>query len=160
MEGVFPNVEVGVALIRLRGKVLLVYNQRWGAFSLPMSKRREREDPNVPNGRSVEEFRSAAARAAAEVLGATIPSFPAEPVCDLAGYDQSDHDGKYKRYRFQVFEIKLPDNTDLTRPGALVPGVIGDLLTEDEIADEARMPISKTARILVALARRPARRET
>ena len=43
----FPEVDVAVALIVRRERILTTYNPRWGAFTLPMSKRRSWNDPNV-----------------------------------------------------------------------------------------------------------------
>lgn len=158
MAAQFPEIEVGVAIIRHQGKVLLVYNPRWGAFTLPMSKRHERADPRLPDGRHVESYQSAAARAAAEVLGRTVPAFPSEPAFVLPKFDQSDSDGQWKRYCFQAFELELPADFDPQRPGSLAPGAVVEFLTDVEVGDMSRMPISDTARDLIAQLHNPDRR--
>jgi hypothetical protein len=57
-----PQVEVGVALVTNRNdEVLLIYNDRWGAFTLPMTKRRRGRLTNEP-------LSWTAVRAAAEAL--------------------------------------------------------------------------------------------
>ena len=61
-------VEVGVALVRCEDRILLTYNQKWGAFSLPMTKRRTW---TAERDLLVEGWEDCAARAGAEALGKT-----------------------------------------------------------------------------------------
>lgn len=143
MAALFPQVEVGVALIMSGDKVLVAFNPRWGTFSLPMSKQRTLEDPRVPLGKRTEEWHEAAARAAAEILGRTLVDFPSKPVADVPEYQQSDSDFRWKRYHFQVFRIDVgPDRK-------VAPCVAAEWLTTAEMTEDGRVPVSKTARDLV-----------
>ena len=65
----FQPVEVAVTVMARDAKLLAVYNHKWGAFSLPMTKRKKWQDPKIPVGVCEEEWIVAAARAAAEILG-------------------------------------------------------------------------------------------
>jgi hypothetical protein len=136
----FPLVDVAVALITDGGRILAVYNPKWGAFTLPMTKRRDWHDPAVPASRHAEDWGDAAARAAAEWLGRTCDPVP---LFDDAGeYQQSDRDGTCKRYQFRVFRQAVEGE-----PG-LVPGAIAEWLTPAEFL--TRRPVSPTARHVIA----------
>lgn len=139
-----PLLEVAVALIRTDEQMLVVYNDEWKAFTLPMTKRREWVDPDVPAAlERQEEWIEAAARAAAEWLGRTLA--PAEitgpPLVDDSQYTQSDRDGTIKRYHFQVFEVKLAG------PDRLVPGAVAEWLTLQEL--RTHRPVSPTTKYLI-----------
>jgi hypothetical protein len=138
-ESQFPVVNVAVTLIVHDEKILVVWNPRWGAFSLPMSKRREWHDPRVPASHHGEDWLDAGARAAAEYLGQTCE--PELLLDNIDEYQQSDRDGAWKRYHFQVFRISLADQPEL------VAGAIAEWLTPEEVLN--RRPISLTARYLV-----------
>ena len=62
-------------------------------------------------------------------------------------YQQSDRDGTWKRFSFNVYTMSVDDATPL------VAGTNVDWLTADELLDETRRPISKTARDLICQAR-------
>jgi len=139
----FELVEVAVALIRRRSKILTVFNPMWGSFTLPMTKRRRLQDVRLKRGWRLEDWMDAASRAKAECLGSTSIQEPEVLVEDAIGFQQSDRDGKWKRYHFMVFD---------TRVGAqetLVDGVVAEWLTADQILDPNRRPISETARRLI-----------
>ena len=143
MSAPLPQVRVGVAVITSEGKVLMFFNSRWGAFSLPMSKQRTWADPTAPGGKRLESYREAAIRAAAEVRGKTLLAFPPGPGLPEHQYQQSDADGELKIYDFEIFRV------DAGPAGPPAPGVAAEWLTPLEILDESRVPISKTARHLI-----------
>jgi hypothetical protein len=138
-----PSLDVAVTLIRRGPRVLMILNASWSAFTLPMTKRREWQDPNIPRGHREESWVDAAARAAGECLGRT---FTAEPVLreSLPEFLQSNRSGVWNRYYFQVFEIPWPENDEIRS------GAVFEWLTPAEILDEARRPISPTARHIIA----------
>ena len=141
-----PLLDVAVALVRADEQVLVVYNDEWKTFTLPMTKRQEWAAPEVPEvSERQEEWIEAAARAAAEWLGRTLE--PAEitgiPLVDDSQYTQSDRDGIIKRYHFQVFEVKT------TKSERLVPGAVAEWLTLQEL--RMRRPVSSTTRFLIGL---------
>ncbi len=133
-------VDVAVALIKHRGCVLAVYNPKWGSFTLPMTKRRqEHEDPAVHRPKPEEGWTDAAIRAASEWLGRTMTAEP-EFLCDIPKFDQTDHDGVWRRYSMKVFVLALEAEPDLAH------GANTEWLTLEDLADEKRRPISPTAR--------------
>jgi hypothetical protein len=138
----FPCIEVAVAVITQGPKILAVYNPLWSSFTLPMTKRRTWEDPNVPpENKEEEDWLEAAARAAGEWLGQTFTIAP-QKLIEIPEWRQSDRDGVWKRYSFQVFQIPLESNQG-PRPGAVC-----QWLTVNEWLDPQRRPISPTARYL------------
>ncbi|MBM4148397.1 MAG: hypothetical protein FJ224_05085 [Lentisphaerae bacterium] len=136
-------VDLSVALVRRGDEVLTCYNDKWGAFALPMSKRREIKDPNARDdaGR-LEDGTDAAFRAAAEWMGQTLVDTP-PMIMDMAEFQQSDRDSVWKRYHLQVFEFRVEDDYE-THPARVV-----EWLTPDEILDEGRRPISHTTRHVI-----------
>jgi hypothetical protein len=135
----FALLEVAVTLITEDQRILAVYNANWAAFTLPMTKRRAWRDPRAPKQLHAEEWLDAAARAAAEWLGRTcVPEFVFD---DKGDYQQSDRDGTWKRYHFQVFRLRLQEEPKL------VNGAVTEWLTAAEFLD--RRPISNTARYLI-----------
>ena len=101
-------VEVVAVLLTRNGHVLTVFNPRWGAFTMPMTKRRTWNDP-AAGGRRDEAPQQAAVRAAAEALGKPLPpgQWPQRLEVDVEPYQQSDRDGLWKRYTFHVFWLPL-----------------------------------------------------
>jgi hypothetical protein len=132
---------VAVTLLVQGGNLLAVYNPKWSAFTLPMTKRRQWRDPEFPQVRE-EEWVDAAARAVAEWLGRTITVAPVV-VDDLGGFAQGDRDGVWKRYNFHVFRVALPAGA------APVAGAVWEWLTPAQMLDPNRRPISPTARYVV-----------
>lgn len=140
----FPHVEVAVTLI-VRGEFLLaVYNPRWAAFTLPMTKRRIHQDPNIAPAHREEDWINAGARAAAEYLGRTLTALEELPV-EVPPYQQSDRTGEWKHYSFRVFRCPF-EASDRIRPDAVI-----EWLTRDQFLDEERRPISPTARHILKL---------
>jgi len=142
----FPCLDVAVCLIRSPHHVLAAYNLQWETFTLPMTKRRRWQDPDVPIRFREEEWVDAAARAAAEWLGRTLRPSPLF-LLDVAEYQQSDRAGLWQRYHFQVFSVTLEAEP------AVVPGKIVEWLRPDDFLDDERRPISSTARDLSRLLR-------
>jgi len=67
VNALLPVVETAAVLIVRDGAILVVLNDRWGAFTLPMTKRRSWAAPNVKDtGERVEEWEDAAVRVAAD----------------------------------------------------------------------------------------------
>lgn len=135
------KLDVAAVLITQGSKVLLVYNEKWGSFTLPMTKRRVWDDPKIPVAHREESWNTAAARAAAEALGKTVTGL--EFLVDIPKYSQGDREGTWKRYHFQLFKLAVPKSAQLK------PGTIGEWLTVEEIVDNGRGPISPTAIELV-----------
>lgn len=151
-ERQFPEVDVAVAVLVRDGRVLAVYNDRWGGFTLPMTKRREPpQDPNVQAAPAPKQavWLSDAVRAQAEWLGRTCVLAPKEYLApkfllDIPDYQQSDRDGCWKRYTFQVFGTLLPHDVEP------VPGKVREWLSPDDFVDRNRVPITNTARHIMA----------
>jgi len=137
------QIDVSVVAVTRGSRVLMMFNRSWGSFTLPMTKRRLFVDPNLPSGRPEEAWNEAAARAAAEALGQTIPLNQLELLADIPEYRQGDRNGEWKRYHFQIFRFALPE--EATVKG----GLPIEWLTIKELLDPNRAPISPTARDLI-----------
>jgi hypothetical protein len=138
-----PKVDVAVAMIACGKKILAIYNPKWGAFSIPMTRRRKWRDPAMRLGPKDEEWRLAASRAAAEVLGRTLaPGELPAPLHEILEYRQNDADGIWKLYNLHVFKMTLPKP-----PASLGFGVTAEWLTADELHE--RVPVSSTVRYLL-----------
>lgn len=97
-----PDVEVAVAVIMDQaGRILWTWNEKWGTFSLPMTKIRQSKE-------MVEPARCAAVRAAGEALG--VPVQVGKPWTIIAGMNVSDRDCVVKHYTYHVFRAEAhPD---------------------------------------------------
>ena len=138
-----PKVEVMAALILQGRNLLAVYNPRWGAFTFPMSKRKQFADDAGSKAVWPEDWKKAAARVAGEVLGRTfLPHEFPQALCEIKDYEQSDAEGVWKLYTIQVFGLKLPEGP------LLAPGVVGEWLPVAEF--KTREPITRTARFILA----------
>lgn len=139
-----PMVDVAVTLVMHEGQILLGYNEKWGAFTLPSTKRRSWEDPNAAKESVREEdWEDAAVRAAAEWVGRTLTVKP-EYIGEVPEFQQSDRDGKWKRYRMRAYHVEVADTSMTTSQRCT------EWLTIEEVLDKARRPISPTARHVVA----------
>src|SRR5581483_12277456 len=87
-----PRVDVAVAIIVRRDRLLISFSLPWSSFTLPMTKRRLWQDPQIPAATREEPWVEAAARAAGESLGQTFTQAP-EYLADLAEFRQGDRDG-------------------------------------------------------------------
>ena len=142
VHAVMPLVDLATTLLVKDGRVLAVYNAKWGAFTLPMSKRRRWEAPaGTKETEREEEWTDTAVRAAAEWLGRTLTGEP-EFLAEVAEFQQSDRDAQWKRYRMRVYKIEV-DTLDLPA------GKACEWLLPDELTDEDRRPISPTARHVI-----------
>ena len=136
------NVEVVATVIVQRGRLLALFNPRWGAFTFPMSRRKQFLDPTVSKAATPEKLERAAARVAAEVLGRSFApgEFP-RLLCEIKDFEQSDADGIWKLYHIQVFGLTLPSDD---KP---VPGLITEWFARDDF--KKREPVTHTARFLL-----------
>jgi len=152
----FQQVDVAALIVHRDDRILAVYNPEWGAYTLPMTKRRAWQDPANGEIRH-EEWLDAAIRARAECLRgtSTVPPqhVPGEPILlpgepplyvDPADFRQSSRDHEWKRYTYQLFSAQFNATDELVDPARC------EWLTPAEFADPRRRPISKTARELVA----------
>jgi hypothetical protein len=139
--------EVAVTLIHHDGRVLVVWNARWGGFTLPMTKRRTWQSMSGPNREEVESWDDAAMRNVGECLGRTSTDIP-QFILEIPEYTPSLRSGDVKRYNFQVFAFHAAD-------AGLPNCAVGEWLTFDEILDKERRPISETARFLVGQCKNP-----
>ena len=131
-------VDVAVTLILDGNAILLVYNENWGAFTLPMTKRKR----PVPSGDAGEldgeDWLDAAARPVVECLGR--PSKP-EPILEefLPESHFSLHRQSQVVYRYKTFKVnfELDDQVIAETPAVW--------LTAAEILKGELRPISPTA---------------
>jgi ADP-ribose pyrophosphatase YjhB (NUDIX family) len=144
LGSIMPLVDVVATLIMKGDRILAVYNDKWGSFSLPMTKRRSWEDPVAEKGAErVEDWEDAAIRAASEWIGCTTTQKP-QPLSEVGEFQQSDRDGKWKRYHLQAYKLAVADDTQIP------PARVAEWLTVDQLLDENRKPISPTARHIVS----------
>lgn len=134
-----PTVEVAANAIFRPGLVLTVYNPRWGAFTLPMTKRRRWKDPTLRTGVRTERWRDAAIREAADLLGRTLvlSEFPTL-LMRTEEYQQSDRSGEWKSYDFRVFRMQLQPNERLR------DGVIAEWVCPEDAMEGKVRPVSPT----------------
>jgi hypothetical protein len=142
MSDAISRIDVVATVIYSGGRLLTVYNDSWGAFTLPMTKLR-----NWQVGLDAAQVRwelgsEAALRNVAECLRATTDREPGL-LMDYGNLMQSDRTRRINHYAFQIFGIEV-DRQEAA------PGVVAQWLTPDDILDPARQPISPTARKLVA----------
>lgn len=136
-----PEVEVSVVIIRKGEHMLAVWNNRWGAFTLPMTKRRTSLDRRLKQVK-VEPAERAACRAAAEVLGIAFSKSEAPKRIDhLYDLRQSDATGEVKSYAFEIF---LLDVAEACQP---CPGVISQWMRPQDFRDKE--PVSDSARAIL-----------
>jgi hypothetical protein len=139
-----PDIQVAVALVKCGPQILVNYNPRWGAFCLPMTKRRQWEATNNRSGATVdEEWSDAAARAAGEALLQTFLLVPKPILVPEGRVQQSGADLAMKCYHFQVFKVIVDPNA------LIVAGARVEWLSADELKDKHRQPISPTTRWLI-----------
>jgi hypothetical protein len=143
----FEHVEVAVVVITRGEQILTVFNPRWGAYTLPMTKRRTQHDNRTAARPVTEEWEDTAIRARAEALQGTTTGTP-RFLFEIPEYQQSDRDGQWKRFHFRVFRF------DFDGAATVLAHLPHEWLTREEILDARRRPISKTARDIVAQARK------
>ena len=135
------RIDVVATVISCKDSLLLVFNDKWGAFTIPMTKLRHR--PLGPQARRTqwELGADAAMRNVGECLGISTGQ-TAGLMADVGDIRQSERNGQINHYHFQVYGFQ----TDRQQAAA---GVTANWLTPDEILDPTRSPISPTARALV-----------
>ena len=138
----FQPVEVAVTVMARDAKMLAIYNHKWGAFSLPMTKRKKWQDPQISLGVCEEDWTVTATRAAAEALGKSFApkQFPRR-LMEVKEYRQRGEDGIWKVYAFQIFGMDIPGHATLHS------GTVAEWLTPAEF--DTHQPLSTTARYLV-----------
>lgn len=144
-KSLMPLADIAAVIVSSGGKILTVFNERWGAFTIPMTKVRAWKDPvekEAPERQ--EEWMDAAMRAAAEVLGRTVEGNEFEFLMDVSEFQQSDRDSRWKRYRMKAYGISPTGRVGVPS------NAVTQWLTPEEIMDENRGPISPTARHAIA----------
>lgn len=133
----FPKVEISAVVIVRGERILGVFNDKWGAFTLPMTKRRVWQDKKIEAVHRDESWEHAGARAIVEVVGKSVVGL--RPLVTLPGFQQGDRDGAVKEYVVNAFRYDLPAGVE---PRA---DVVTEWLTLEEWLDPKRAPISPTA---------------
>ncbi|MFC1452364.1 hypothetical protein ACFLSJ_03360 [Verrucomicrobiota bacterium] len=139
------EVEVAVSLIAGDAGILAVFNEEWGSFTLPMTKRRTWQPPRVQDsGPEIwEDWSDAALRCFAEALGVISDQRPTllKEIEDILQNEEPG--GEWRRYRFNVFRFDVEGDPPIRT------GTTAHWIAVDDFLDEAQRPISKTARFLV-----------
>lgn len=92
-----PSIAVAY-VVDPAGRLLLTWNERWDAFTLPMTKLRSEQPAETPE--------QAAIRAAAEVLGVPTRVVPGQVAKFARGLLRSQRDGEIKDYQYHVVPIE------------------------------------------------------
>lgn len=133
--------DVAVTVIHCQGKVLAVYNPRWGMFTLPMTKVRwEQSAAHTEVGRRRAWF-VAAVRNVMESLGITT-IHRVNLLSELTDIRQSERDGSVNHYHFKIFHFPLHE-LPVSCP------VVAEWLKPSDFIDPARQLISPTADLLI-----------
>lgn len=140
MANAINRIDVVVTVVYCEDHLLTIYNPSWGAFTLAMTKLRERPF-GLTSASRWERGEEAAMRNLAECLGTT-SARPPLLLMDHAGLSQSDRSGQVNQYAFQVYGFAVDGQQ-------VRPGNTAQWLTATEILDAERQPISPTARELV-----------
>lgn len=119
---------------------MAVRNEKWGSFTLPMTKVQRKPLGLTEGITRVERWSDAAMRNVGECLGRTIDREP-KLLMDVGNLRQSDRSGQVNHYHFRVYFLEVDS-------GQTAPGLATDWLTTGQLADEKRRPISPTAREL------------
>lgn len=131
-------VDVAVTLILKDNSILLVYNEKWGAFTLPMTKRRRPEGAESADESLWEPWQDAAARPVVECLGRL--SSPKQVLDDFL---PESHFSLRRQtqviFRYKVFKVLFEARDKIV---AKTPTV---WLTASEILKGDLHPISPTA---------------
>lgn len=136
-------IEVAVTVIVAGEKILTVRNDKWGTFTLPMTKLQRKPLGMVEIATQIERWSDAAMRNVGECLGRTSDREP-KLLMDVGQLRQSDRTGEVNHYHFQVYLFDVDSEQT-------APGLATDWLTTSQIIDEKRRPISPTARELAKL---------
>lgn len=136
------NIAVTVISQAKMTRLLAVFNPRWGAFTFPMTKIRDYEDPETNMGARQEEPLSAATRAAAEVVGRTLvrTELP-NPLFLTSKGDLSPARLRWNMYYLHIFALDLSQETTLAGSANV------EWLTPAEF--DSHEPVSPTARFIL-----------
>ena len=121
-----PSIAVAY-VVHADGRLLLTWNAKWGAFTIPMTK--------VNLGMPRESPSQAAVRAAAEVLGVPCRVVPGKSAQFFRGLQKSERDADIKDYQYNIVHVEVhPD---------FVSGIQATVwATIDKLATGAYEPIS------------------
>jgi hypothetical protein len=111
MNTFYPLIDVAVVLIGRGSRLVLDFKNPWSAFSLPITKLRDRP-ATIAGGESRESPLDAAIRESVEVLSVPLApdSLPERIDAEVPPYQQSGRDGLWKRYNFNVYGMTIKFN--------------------------------------------------
>jgi len=143
-----PTTDVAVTLIRnSKNEVLLVYSEKWGSYTLPMTKRRQPAPGDIESVREAEDWLDAGARNVVECLGR--PAMPTPvlktPVPE-SHFSKRDH--VTKDYLFHVFEERFRDGD--AGADCVTAQTLYVWVTPEQILKRQIRPLSHSARDLIA----------
>jgi hypothetical protein len=130
-----PSIAVAY-VVDSQGRLLLTWNDNWGAFTLPMTKLQSDQPAETPE--------QAGVRAAAEVLGVPTRVVPGKASKFARGLQKSPRDGDIKDYQYNVVPVEAhPDFASHISSKHLVWAAIDKLQTGEY------QPISKSLEALL-----------
>lgn len=125
-----PSIAVAY-IVDSQGRLLLTWNNKWGAFTLPMTKVQFDQPAETPE--------QAAIRAAAEVLGVPTQIVPGKETKFARGLQKSPRDGDIKDYQYNIVQVEAhPDFASLVSSKTFVWASIAKLQNSDY------QPVSKS----------------
>jgi hypothetical protein len=141
-ETPYPDVYVRAVAITRGNSILTSFNEKWGGFTLPMSKKRLKFHPTKANETTEETSQETAIRATVEALGR--PLGPHElperhVVHTLDPFNQSGRDGVWRCYHVELFQLELPPD-EVPKP---LGGAPMAWMTLEEM--EVLKPVTSTA---------------
>jgi len=92
-----PSIAVAF-VVDSQGRLLLAWNNKWGAFTLPMTKLQSDQPAETPE--------QAGVRAAAEVLGVPTRVVPGKVAQFARSLQRSPRDGDIKDYQYNVVPVE------------------------------------------------------
>jgi hypothetical protein len=109
-ETSYPDVYVRAVAITRGNSILTIFNEKWGGFTLPMSKKRTKPHSTKPEQIIEESSQDTAIRATVEALGR--PLGPHElperhVVHTLDPFNESGRDGVWRCYHIELFQLEL-----------------------------------------------------
>lgn len=130
-----PSIAVAY-VVDSQGRLLLTWNDKWGAFTLPMTKLQSEQPAETPE--------QAGVRAAAEVLGVPARVVPGKAAKFARGLQKSPRDGDIKDYQYNVVQVEVhPDFANHISSQPLVWASIDKLQTGEY------QPVSKSVETLL-----------
>lgn len=151
-----PTTDVAVTLIRnSKNEVLLVYSEKWGSYTLPMTKRRKPLPGDDESVGEAEDWLDAAARNVVECLGR--PAIP-KPVLKTPVPEShfSKREQITKDYLFHVLEERFRDSDSdpgeghVGPPDCVNPKTPHVWAKPEQILQRLIRPLSHTAHDLIA----------